>query len=120
MRNTDILLVNAATNATSNSAKVDANQLVAVSFVATFSDGATTGTIQIQCSNDVPPAGNQAPFTPTTWVNVPGTTATAAVASGAAVVVYVPPNFVAKWYRISWTRTAGAGTYSVLMNAAGV
>lgn len=120
MRNTDITLVNAATNATGNSAAVDSNQVIAVSFIANFSDAATTGTVQIQCSNDPAVAGNQAPFTPTNWVNVPGATATGTVAAGATTAVYVPVNFVAKWYRVSWTRTAGAGTYTINMNSVGV
>lgn len=118
MRNTNGILINAVSDAGSaTSDKLDSNQWVAASFMAYFSENTAAGTIKIQFSND-PPAGQAAQnFTPTNWFDVPGSTATATVTAGASVAVYLPVNFVARWLRIVFTRTGGAGTLSVTYNA---
>lgn len=115
MQNPNGLIVNAASNATANSNAIGASQWVTASFMAFFTDGTAAGTLQLQYSNDNPTGNPQ--FVPTNWANVPGATATAAVSAGANSTVYVPVNFVARWYRISWTRSAGAGTFSVAYDA---
>lgn len=117
MQNPNQYLVKNATNATGNSPAQRTQQWVYSSFMAVFSDAASAGTIQLQFSND--PSGTQSPatFIPVNWVNVPGTQATATVTAGAAVAVYPPAGFVSQWLRVVYTRSAGAGTYSVIFNA---
>lgn len=115
MQNPNSYIFNAQPIASANSSALSSSQWVAASFLGAFSVTDAAGTLKIQFSND-PPLG-VSPFTPTNWVDVPGTTATATVASGAACVIYVPTNFVARWYRLVWTRTGGTGTFSVTYNA---
>jgi hypothetical protein len=101
-----------------NSDPLNANQWVACSFMGYFTDAAAAGALKLQFSNDIGNTNiNSTTFTPTNWVDVPGTTATATVASGAACVLYVPVNFVARYYRVVWTRSGGAGTFSVTYEA---
>lgn len=92
-------------------------QWVYSTFMAYFSEATAAGTIQLQFSND--PSGNQSPanFVPVNWMNVPGTQATATVTAGASVVVYPPAGFVCQWMRVVFTRTGGAGTFSVAFDA---
>jgi hypothetical protein len=120
MQNPVGLLVNAQSDAGSfNSSAIWARQWVTASFMAYFSEATASGTIQLQFSNDNP-KGNALPssdFTPVNWMSVPGSTATATITAGASGVVYPPVNFVAQWYRIVFTRTGGAGTFSVSYNA---
>jgi hypothetical protein len=93
--------------------KVSAAQWAYVSFHAYFSEATAAGTIQIQFSNDNPSNTTEENFVPTNWVNVPGATATAMVTAGASVAVYPPNGFVGRWYRITFTRTGGAGTFAI-------
>lgn len=99
------------------SPQIRSNQWVTASFMCFFSENTAAGTIQLEFSNDplfgVPPND----FTPTNWMNVPGTQATASVSSGGSVVVYPPTNFVAQWYRIVFTQSGGSGTFSCIYNA---
>lgn len=97
----------AATNTTSASAAITARFITSVTAVATFSDNTTTGTIKFQASNDDAKNG-----TPTTWVDVPGSAATASVTSGATTTLG-PVDVAFQWLRVSWTRTGGAGTLTV-------
>lgn len=118
MQNPNGLIINAVSDAAdATSDAIRAWQWVYVSFMAYFSESTAAGTIQIQYSND--PLNGQVPsqFTPTNWADVPGSTATATVTSGGTVTVYVPNGFVAQWYRIKFTRSGGAGTFSVSYNA---
>jgi len=93
--------------------KISPAQWFGVSFMAYFSENTAAGTIQIQFSNDNPAGQTEQNFVPTNWANVPGATATATVAAGASVVVYPPQGFFGRWYRITFTRTGGAGTFAV-------
>lgn len=93
--------------------KISPSQWVYVSFMAVFSENTAAGTIQIQYSNDNPNGQPDELFVPTNWANVPGSTATATIVAGATNTVYVPQAFCARWYRIVFTRTGGAGTFAV-------
>src|ERR1700735_3115744 len=97
--------------------KLSSGQWVSASFMAYFSENTAAGTIQLQYSNDNPMGQPDQDFTPTNWANVPGSTATATVTAGATNTVYVPSGFVARWYRILFTRTGGAGTFAVTFDA---
>lgn len=101
-----------ATNATGNGSQVDANQMVAVSFHAIFSDAAAAGTLKVQASNDLAADRGQGPFTVTNWVDVPNATAT--VTSGASALITIAQSCYG-FVRVVWTRSAGAGTVTVNM-----
>lgn len=98
-------------------AKLSSSQWVYVSFMAYFSEATAAGTIQVQYSNDNPLGVIDQDFIPTNWANVPGSTATATIVAGATGTAYVPNGFVARWYRVIFTRTGGAGTFAVTFNA---
>lgn len=120
MKNTNGLVVNAHSDAGSfTSDKLDSNQWYTSSFMAYFSENTAAGTIQLQFSNDPPMGQPAANFTPVNWANVPGSTATATIVAGASGVVYTPSGFCARWLRVAFTRTGGAGTFSVSYNAIG-
>jgi hypothetical protein len=122
MRNLSAIVVNAQTNVTTSFSKIDANQLISASFIATFTDAAAAGTLKLQASNDFDNAGNvaAAAFTPsaTSWVDVPS--ASVVVAAGATSLIPMPLQISYRWLRLVWTRTAGAGTLSVNINAQSV
>jgi hypothetical protein len=112
-------IFSAQTNASANSAAIDASKLYSVSMMAIFTDAVAAGTLQMQASNDFSPSGVlPTNWTPTNWVNIPGTTFTGAVTTGGAVLLAGGQiNF--KWVRLSWTKSAGAGTFDVNMNIQG-
>lgn len=119
MKNTNYVLVAAGANTAGekDSAKVDCQQLFAASFIATFSDAAAAGTLKIQGSNDPCPYSNvAADFTPTNWADIPS--ASVVVASGATSTVQIS-QICYRWIRAAWTRSAGAGTFTVYLNAMG-
>lgn len=118
MQNANNYAINAGTVTGTSllpSSALPASQWVAVSMQASFSSGTSAGTVKIQCSNDV--SGGKPNFVPTNWSDVPGSTATATVVAGATVLVYVPVNFVAKYYRSAFTPSAGSGTYTITFDA---
>lgn len=102
-----------------NGPSIVADQLVSASFQAVFADTTAAGTIQIQASNDLPPAGNvPAAFTPTNWSNIPSATST--VAAGVAPIIILP-QICYRWLRVSYTETTpGTSTMQVSMFAFGV
>lgn len=124
MRNLSSIVVNAQNNVAGPTefSKIDSNQLFAASFIATFTDAAAAGTLKVQASNDWDNAGNvaAAAFTPAanSWVDVPS--ASVLVAAGATSLVPMPQQICYRWLRLVWTRSAGAGTLSVYLNAQGV
>lgn len=96
-----------------NGPSIVADQLVSASFQAVFADTTAAGTIQIQASNDLPPAGNvPAAFTPTNWSNIPSATST--VVAGVAPIITLP-QICYRWLRVSYTESA-AGTSTILVN----
>lgn len=119
MRNLSQKIINAQTNATASSAAIDANQLYAASFIGQFTDATAAGTLKIQASNDWDNAGNLQGFVPASgsWVDVPS--ASVVIVAGATALVPMPVSISYRWLRIVWTRSAGAGNFTVQMNAQG-
>lgn len=97
-----------------NSSKIDGSQIFALSAIATYTDNTAAGTLKFQASNDQTNSGNiAADFTPTNWVDV--TNGSVSVTTGGTVQVQINPVCY-RWYRLVWTRSAGAGTFSVRIN----
>ena len=119
MQNPNGLIISGASDASGNttSSAISTSQWVASTFMAYFSENTAAGTLQLQFSNDPPSGIPNNDFTPTNWMNVPGSQATATVSSGGSVVVYPPAYFVCRWLRVVFTRSGGAGTFSVAYNA---
>lgn len=115
MRPGSITLTSVANTGTVLSPKIDGNQLFGASFQAILSDNTSAGTLQLQSSNDPCGYGNLVQdFTPVNWINVPVSTSAVTVVAGTTqAVVYIPQNYVARFYRVSWVSTAGAGTITV-------
>lgn len=116
MRNAPILQ-SGPTTGNINGAPIPANQLFAASVLATFSENTAAGTIKLQASNDAPIAGQQAPFAPVNWVDIPN--ATAAVTAGASVLVPMT-QLAYQWIRVVFARTGGAGTSNFYINVQGI
>ena len=118
MRMINQLALNAIASASSTpSNPILAEDIFNITCNATFSDGAAAGTLSLQGSND--PKGNAlAPnVVPTTWVTIPGATAT--VASGGATLL-IPTNPVCyQWIRVLWAKSGGAGTVTAAIAAQG-
>lgn len=115
MRTVNIKIFDAQANATVSSSAVDSSFMYGLSVIADFSDAAAAGTVKIQASNDFTDAGNLSmDFVPTVWVDI--ASASAAVAAGASVRIAVP-ELCSRWIRVVWTRSAGAGTFNVKLNA---
>lgn len=93
--------------------KISPAAWIYVSFMAYFSEATAAGTLQIQFSNDNPAGNTEENFVPTNWTNVPGSTATATVTAGGSQSLYLPVNFIGRWYRVTFARTGGAGTFAV-------
>lgn len=108
-------VVNAANNASTNFPALDSQQLYGASFIVSFTDAAAAGTLKIQASND--PTADPNNFVPTHWIDVPS--ASVVVAAGATSNVPMPAQFCFRWLRVVWTRTAGAGKFTVNMYAQG-
>lgn len=111
-----LLVSNHSDTGSFTSPAINARQWVTATFMAYFSEATAAGTITLQFSNDNPAPTGISNFTPTNWLSLTGT-GTATASAGGSVVVYPPVNFVAQWYRIVFTRTGGAGTFSVAYNA---
>lgn len=107
MRHANFNILTADDSVSQNSSQIDSNQTIAISFHAFFGDATATGSVKIQASNDIDDNGPQTPFTVTNWVDVPS--ATASVASGAAVLITVAqPSY--RWMRAVYTRSGGGST----------
>ncbi len=112
MRNVNLNIISAQENQTTNSAAIDANQLVSASFMSYCGDNQGTGTLKIQASNDPAPARNMTAidgFTPTNWVDVPNQSAS--VTSGASALLTIAQSTY-RWLRAVWTAT-GTGIQTV-------
>ena len=98
------------------SAAIPCTSLVQGSVQMTSSSGSNAGAVLLQASNDLPPAGTTAPFTPTNWTTVPDTIQT--VTAGG--IVLIPTTLLAyQWVRVAWVPTAGAGTVTANFVALG-
>lgn len=119
MKPVNARVLSAADASSSAGAAIVADQLVSASFQAIFGDVTAAGTVQVQASNDIPPAGNlPASFTPTNWSNVANGSAT--IAAGATAMIILP-QICYRWLRVIYTPTSGGSTtISVEMFAFGV
>ena len=109
----NINVLSAVDTSSQNGGAIDSSQLVNVSFQAYFGDSTAVGSIQIQCSNDIPPVNySSQTFVPSHWTNVPS--GSAAVTAGASVVVAIP-NASYRWLRAQYIYTSG-GTSTVNVN----
>lgn len=119
MKTVNANVLSGADTASINGPSIVADQLVSASFQAVFADTTAAGAIQIQASNDIPPAGNvPSAFTPSHWSNIPS--ATAAVVAGVAPIITLP-QICYRWLRVSYaSTTAGTSTMSVNLFAFGV
>lgn len=118
MRPVNAVVLSGPDTATILGDHVSSDQLVSASFLPVFADTTAAGTLQVQASNDLPPAGNLAPFTPTNWSNI--TDATSAVTAGVGPLIFLP-QICYRWIRITYTSTTpGTSTFKVNMFAFGV
>ena len=104
-------------SSTYNGSTIDAQQLVAISaqVVATSS---AVGSLQLQASNDVPPAGAlEGGFTPTNWTNLL-VTAVSVSASAPTLISFTNSSY--RWLRVSYTNSSGSGNITVSLNAIGL
>lgn len=113
MRFLPVQILNAADTASAIGVAIDSNQAVSASFCPVFGDATATGTVKIQCSNDIPPGQYRQNFTPTSWSDIPNATSTIAIGVGPAIVI---PNMCFGYIRAVYTRTGGGST-TVIVNA---
>lgn len=119
MKPVNSIVLSGADTGSLNGSAIVADQLVSASFQAIFADTTVAGTIQVQASNDLPPAGNiPNSFVPTNWTNV--ASGSAAIVAGASVMVILP-QICYRWMRVIFTETTpGTSTFKVEMFAFGV
>lgn len=119
MRTLNKVLMSAVANdGNKESVAVDASQIYAFSAIGTFTDAASAGTLKIQGSNDVPvDTVNPPQFVPTNWADVPATAGGTVTAGTSIAVEKTQVNY--RWLRVTWTRSAGAGTFTVRINTQG-
>lgn len=88
-------------------------QAVALSFVPKCGDTGVSGTVKVQCSNDVP-NGPLSQFLPSNWADIPNATSAIAAGVGPAIVL---PNACFGWIRVIFTHSAGgSSTIQVFMS----
>lgn len=112
--------INNVDNSTNiNGAAINASQLINASFQIYNGDVSAEGTVKIQGSNDLPPAGQLAGgYVPTHWGDIPN--ATSAIAAGVGPLILIS-NMSFQWVRAVFTNTTpGSTTMSVVMNAQGI
>ncbi len=119
MKPVNAVILSGSDAASINGSAILADQLISASFQAIFADTDAAGTIQIQASNDIPPAGTlPANFSPSHWSNIPSATTT--VTAGVADVTILP-QICYKWLRCTYTSTTpGTSTMTVTLFAFGV
>lgn len=109
MRFNNAPMIDHLTNVTRTSSALDTSQMMTGSFQATFTDGAASGTLVIQASNDpfeILPAGEP----PQNWFDLSATVTS--IASGQSALIPAIP-ICYRWLRASFTRSGGAGTFTV-------
>lgn len=111
--------INASAVVDQNGSVIDANQLFAMSVQAVVT-GTSTGTLNVQFSNDISPAvdSNGKPA-PTHWSNI-ATVGTVAIAGAG---IYSMPKFdiAYRWIRCQFVHAnAAAGNISVNVNVLGI
>lgn len=117
MRYVNANVLSAVDTGSANGVTIDCDQLVAVSFQATFSDSTAAGTLLVQMSNDMCAFSNlPQDFVVTHWSAYPS--ATTAVVAGVAAPIIIP-QVCARWLRVVFTETT-PGTSTVNVNLFGL
>jgi hypothetical protein len=112
MRKVNANIINARSDQSITSDKIDTNQVVSISFLANFTNGDEAGTIKIQASNDPCPDQYQpATFTPTNWCDVPNATAT--ITSGSSALITIA-QCTYRWLRVVYTLSGGGAAGKVI------
>lgn len=112
MRKVNVNIISAPSNASITSGKIDANQLVSVSFLANFTNGDEAGTVKIQGSNDMNVDQYQpGTDTPINWCDIP--TQSAAITAGASALLTIN-QCCYRWLRVVYTRTSGGAANKVI------
>ncbi|MFI5335604.1 MAG: hypothetical protein ACHQ5A_02390 [Opitutales bacterium] len=89
---------------------IDGDSVKAISIVATFTglSSGSSGTLQVQGSNDPPngiPSGIPGNWTPTNWA--PAANGTANVSASGTLAIEIPDTRF-RWFRVVWTATVGS------------
>lgn len=113
MRQYNKNVLSAGDSLNTNGEQIDANQIIAASFMAYFGDNNAAGTFKLQASNDVTPLGNvvnMANYVATNWADIPLQTAT--IASGGTALLTITQS-VYRFIRAVFTST-GTGAQTVV------
>lgn len=114
MRNAQVLILSAPNTGSQTGSKFDVNQAVSASFTVIMGDSTATGTVKLQCSNDLVTDNDRGLFVPANWSDIPNATSTVTSGVGPAIVV---PNMCFSYIRAVFTSTmAGSTTVKVIMN----
>ena len=109
----------AATYSTTNSAAIDAGNVYSASVQGVTTGSATTGTMKLQGSNDMPSSGSPYPtngFTPTNWTDIASATVNF---SGATTGLIPVTNICHQFLRVVYTPTsAGVQTITCVADVA--
>jgi hypothetical protein len=84
--------------------------------VQIVSTGTAAGNTKLQGSNDMPPAGQMAPFVPTNWTDITNTTK-AVTAGGTAMIEKTDVCY--QWVRVTWSGGSGTGTITARLKSTG-
>lgn len=110
----------AATYSTTTSSAIDAGNIYSASVQGVSTGSATTGTLKLQGSNDMPASGAPYPtngFTPTNWTDIASATVNF---SGATTGLVPVTNICHQFLRVVFTPTAaGVQAITCLADAAG-
>lgn len=108
LKPSNVILFNAQANTTGekDSLTMDAQFISSGSIQGAFSDIAAAGDLILQCSNDT--------VKPTHWSTCVNGSNTGKVTVSAGALTLISLEWInSRWLRVSWTRSAGAGTLSV-------
>jgi hypothetical protein len=118
MRNVNVNVLSAADNVSTTGGKVDANQLISVSFHAYFGDSHAAGTFKLQASNDVCPYRNLAlDFTPTHWIDIPNQSASISTGTSALLTIAQASY---RWFRAVYTSSVNYKQVQTVITVADV
>jgi len=114
----DLVLNAVPANASINSAAVDIGFVLAISAQVVYSGTGMNGSLKLQVSNDIPPAGNLASFTPTNWTDLTG--ASIVLSGGPGTNLIVKTEVTYQWVRVVYTNSGTpTGTVTVIMKSLG-
>lgn len=114
MKVTNEVAISAVDSTSTTSIAYDGNQWFGLSVVAYFTDATAIGTVAIQGSNDIPPAGNlggaylNTEWSPTHWATIPSQTITLTSTLTPGTTYLSQAAY--RWYRLAYTATTpGSG-----------